>query len=56
MLSMEVADIVFSGNTTSINTTAAADDQSPRYDLSGRRVNAGYKGLVVTKGRLVLQK
>lgn len=52
----EVADIVFSGNTTSINTTAAADDQSPRYDLSGRRVNAGYKGLVVTKGRLVLQK
>lgn len=52
----EVADIVFSGNTTSINTTAAADDQSPRYDLSGRRVNAGYKGLVVTMGRLVLQK
>ena len=37
--------------TTSVKSLKAADTDSPRYNLSGQRVDASYKGIVIQNGK-----
>ncbi|MBO5187334.1 MAG: BspA family leucine-rich repeat surface protein [Prevotella sp.] len=51
-----ILNAVFDDETTGIsevNTTA--DDNAPAYDLMGRRVGAGYKGIVIKNGKKILK-
>jgi len=50
----DILKAIFDDETTGIsevNTTA--DDNAPAYDLMGRRVGAGYKGIVIKNGRKI---
>ena len=53
----EIKAINFDGEqATGIEMADAADDVSPIYDISGRRVNARQKGLIIVKGQKKLVK
>ena len=57
LLRREKTELRFgSGIATGIATTEADDGELTRYNLSGRRVGTGYRGIVVEKGRKRLMK
>lgn len=47
---------VFDDETTGISEVNATDDNAPAYDLMGRRVTAGYKGIMIKNGRKITSK
>lgn len=42
--------------TNGITTIKSSEEETPVYNLSGRRVDASYKGIVLKNGRKMLQK
>lgn len=50
--------VIFGGNggggTTGIDTIGTDTGDAPRYDINGRRTGAGYRGIVIEKGRKTL--
>lgn len=50
--------VIFGGNvgggTTGIDAIDSDADDVPRYDINGRRAGAGYRGIVIEKGRKTL--
>ena len=48
---------VVSGTPTGItNITTSATDNAPAYNLTGQKVNAAYKGIVIKNGKKMIQK
>ena len=52
----DILKAIFDDETTGISevNTTAADYNAPAYDLMGRRVGAGYKGIVIKNGKKVM--
>jgi hypothetical protein len=50
--------IAFPGEATAINSLDAEAQKSGKgiYNLSGQKVNAGYKGIVIVNGKKVMMK
>jgi hypothetical protein len=48
---------VTQGEATGISVTVKkVENNTPAYNLAGRRVNSGYKGLVIKNGRKFMNK
>ena len=49
----DILKAIFDDETTGISDVNASDcdDNAPAYDLMGRRVGAGYKGIVIKNGK-----